>query len=64
MAVIKENLKHQPLSYDLFDVVKSPSGEATVFEVPGLSGAEAEKELVGIILDYTTPRAYWDCQRR
>jgi len=60
MAIIKENLKHQPLSYDLFDVVKSPSGGATVFEVPGLSGAEAEKELVGIILDYTTPRAYWD----
>ncbi|MBD5085065.1 MAG: hypothetical protein HDT33_08435 [Clostridiales bacterium] len=60
MAIIKDNLKHQPLSYDLFDVVKSPSGGATVFEVPGLAGAEAEKELVGIILDYTTPRAYWD----
>ena len=58
--IIRENLKNQPLSYDLFDVVKSPSGGATVFEVPGLAGAEAEKELVGIILDYTTPRAYWD----
>ena len=60
LEVIRENLKNQPLSYDLFDVVKSPSGGATVFEVPGLAGAEAEKELVGIILDYTTPRAYWD----
>ena len=58
--IIRENLKNQPLSYDLFDVVKSPSGGATVFEVPGLAGAEAEKELVGIVLDYTTPRAYWD----
>ena len=58
--IIRENLKNQPLSYDLFDVVKSPSGGATVFEVPGLAGAEAGKELVGIILDYTTPRAYWD----
>ena len=58
--IIRENLKNQPLSYDLFDVVKSPSGGATVFEVPGLTGAEAEKELVGIVLDYTTPRAYWD----
>ena len=58
--IIRENLRNQPLSYDLFDVVKSPSGGATVFEVPGLAGAEAEKELVGIILDYTTPRAYWD----
>ena len=50
--IIRENLKNQPLSYDLFDVVKSPSGGATVFEVPGLAGAEAEKELVGIVLDY------------
>ena len=58
--IIRENLKNQPLSYGLFDVVKSPSGGATVFEVPGLAGAEAEKELVGIVLDYTTPRAYWD----
>ena len=60
LEIIRENLKNQPLSYDLFDVVKSPSGGATVVEVPGLAGAEAEKELVGIILDYTTPRAYWD----
>ena len=60
LEIIRENLKNQPLSYDLFDVVKSPSGGATVFEVPGLAGAEAEKELVGIVLDYTTPRAYWD----
>ena len=58
--IIRENLKNQPLSYDLFDVVKSPSGGATVFEVPGLVGTEAEKELVGVVLDYTTPRAYWD----
>ena len=58
--IIRENLKNQSLSYDLFDVVKSPSGGATVFEVPGLVGPEAEKELVGIVLDYTTPRAYWD----
>ena len=25
-----------------------------------MTGDEAEKELTGIILDYTTPRAYWD----
>ena len=60
LEIIRENLKNQPLSYDLFNLVKSPSGGATVFEVPGLAGAEAEKELVGIVLDYTTPRAYWD----
>lgn len=60
LAVIRENLKNQQLSLQLFDVVKSPSGGATVFSVPGLTGEEAEKELTGIILDYTMPRAYWD----
>lgn len=60
MDIIRENLKHQPLSLQLFDVVKSPSGGSTVFSVPGLSGEEAEKELKGIILEYMTPRAYWD----
>ena len=60
LDIIRSNLKSQPLSLDLFDIVKSPSGGATVFEVPGLTGNDAAKELVGIVLDYTTPRAYWD----
>lgn len=60
LEIIKENLKNQPLLFQLFDIVKSPSGGSTVFSVPGISGDEAAKELTGIILDYTTPRAYWD----
>ena len=60
LDIIRDNLKSQPLSLDLFDVVKSPSGGSTVFSVPGLSGDEAERELTGIVLDFTTPRAYWD----
>lgn len=60
IEIIKENLKNQPLSFQLFDIVKSPSGGSTVFSVPGLSGDEVVKELTGIILDYATPRAYWD----
>ncbi len=60
LEIIKENLKNQPLSMSLFDIVKSPSGGSTVFSVPGLSGDEAAKELTGIILDYLTPRAYWE----
>jgi len=60
LGIIKDNLKNQPLSVQLFDIVKAPSGGSTVFSVPGLAGDEAEKELTGIILDYTTPRAYWD----
>ena len=60
LDIIRENLKSQPLTLDLFDIVKSPSGGSTVFSVPGLAGDEPAKELTGIILDYTTPRAYWD----
>lgn len=60
LDVIRANLKSQPLTLDLFDVVKSPTGGATVFSVPGLTGDEAERELTGIVLDYSTPRAYWD----
>lgn len=58
--VIKQNLKNQPLSIQLFDTVKAPSGGTTVFTVPGIAGDEIEKSITGIILDYTTPRAYWE----
>ena len=60
LDIISENLKNQPLSHSLFDIVKSPSGGATSFTVPGIAGDEMVKELTGIILDYNTPRAYWD----
>jgi hypothetical protein len=60
MEIISENLKSQPLNHQLFDVIKSPSGGSIAFTVPSLSGDEVEKELVGIILNYNTPRAYWD----
>jgi len=60
LDIIRANLKSQPLTLDLFDLVKSPSGGSTVFEVPGLAGNEATMNLTGIVLDYTTPRAYWD----
>jgi hypothetical protein len=59
LDIISENLKNQPLSQQLFDVIKSPSGGATAFTVPTISGEDMLKELTGIILDYSTPRAYW-----
>ena len=43
LDLIRENLKDQPLTYQMFDIVKSPSGGSTVFTVPGLAGEEAEK---------------------
>lgn len=60
LDIIQKNLKHQPLSFQLFDIVKSPAGGATMFTVPGIAGDEMYKELTGIVLDYATPRAYWD----
>jgi hypothetical protein len=60
LDIINENLKNQPISYRLFDIIKSPTGGGTVFTVAGLSGDEIQKELTGIILDYATPRAYWE----
>jgi hypothetical protein len=60
LDIISENLKNQPLSRALFDTVKSPSGGGIAFAVPGISGDDVVKELTGIILDYTTPRAYWN----
>lgn len=59
LEIINENLKNQPLSQQVFDVVKAPSGGATVFTIPGVGGEELHKEITGIILDYGTPRAYW-----
>jgi len=60
LSIISENLKHQQLSPAMFDIVKSPSGGTTAFTVPGLTGDEIQKELTGIVLEYSTPRAYWD----
>jgi len=60
LGIIAENLKNQELSYALFDTIKSPAGGATSFTVPGVSGDELVKELVGIIIDYKTPRVRFD----
>lgn len=60
LDIIKDNLKNQPLSLQLFDIIKSPSGGSTSFTIPSFSGETMEKSITGIILDYTTPRAYWE----
>ena len=55
LDIIRANLKSQPLTLDLFDIVKSPSGGATVFEVPGLAGNEAAMELIRV-----TQQSFWE----
>ena len=60
LDIITENLKNQPLSHQLFDIIKAPTGGTTVFTIPDINGDDIQKELVGVILDYDTPRAYWE----
>lgn len=36
LEIIKNNLKNQPLSLQLFDIIKSPSGGSTSFTIPTL----------------------------
>ena len=60
IEIINVNLKNRPLSRQSIDVIKAPGGGATAFTVPGLAGDEIQKELTGVILDYSTPRAYWE----
>jgi len=58
--IINDNLKNQPLSHQLFDIIKAPTGGTTAFTIPDIGGDDIQKELVGVILDYDTPRAYWE----
>lgn len=60
MSIINDNLKNNCISRSSIDTVKSPSGDTLVFTVPTLMDDVIEKELVGVILGYTTPRAYWE----
>ena len=60
LGIITANLKNQPLSFQMFDIIKSPSGGTTAFTIPTMTGEEVKKDIIGIILDYDTPRAYWD----
>lgn len=59
IEALRENLGGERLSeYDL-DQVKVPSGGGTAWEVPGISGTEATKEIVGVIVHMGKRRAYW-----
>ena len=55
-ALLKANLGDRRIDPWTFDTATWPSGKASVFEVPGLEGTEAVKELSGIIL-------YWQDHR-
>ena len=43
LGIIRENLKNQPLSLDLFDIVKSPSGGLRCFPSRGWLGRKRKR---------------------
>lgn len=57
--LIRDNLGGDGLSPHELDKVKVPSGGGSTWEVPGLDGIEAMKEIEGIIIERATRRAYW-----
>lgn len=56
---IKENLGAAKVSAFDLDRIKIPAGGSTVWEVPSLKGSEATKEVVGVVVFFDDPRAYW-----
>lgn len=59
VATLSNNLGGQSLRVHDLDRIKVPSGGATVWEVPGLKGTQAEKVIEGIILHSKDARSYW-----
>lgn len=57
--IIKANLQGQTLTPFDLDRVTVPTGGGTTFEVPTLDGSEPTKTMQGILVHFTTPRAYW-----
>ena len=55
-----EKPSHLSWSYDYETSLTIRPPKLSLIHISGLSGDEPQKELTGIILDYTTPRAYWD----
>jgi len=59
LAVIMENMGGEQITDRDLDRVTLPLGGATTWEVEGLEGSESMKELTGVIVHWTRPRAYW-----
>jgi len=59
VEVMQENLGDEDFTIFDLDRVVVPSGGATTWEVPGLSGVEETKTLRGIIVAVQKSRGYW-----
>lgn len=57
--IIQENLGGQKIDMRDLDIIKVPGSGGIAWEVPSITGIEAEKEVVGVILGQKDIRAYW-----
>ena len=57
---MESNLKGQNLTERDFPRVTVPAQGNTIWTIPSSEGDQHQEEIVGILVDYTTPRAYWE----
>lgn len=57
--MIRANIGDRDITAGQLDRIKVPSGGATNWNIMGLDGEESMKELQGIIMHWTEPRAFW-----
>ncbi len=60
MKVFRTNLRGQKLTERDLPRVKTPPQGITIWTVPTTEGDVHTEELTGILVEHTTPRAYWD----
>ena len=60
MDIFRHNLRGQKLTERDLTRIKVPPQGITVWSIPSAEGDTHEKELTGILVEYTTPRAYWE----
>lgn len=60
MEAFHANIGDDDFSVHDLDKVTVPSGGGTTWEIPGLSGTDAVKELRGVIVGVIARRSYWE----
>ena len=60
LGVFQHNLRGQKLNERDLPRVKTPPQGITIWSIPSTEGDIHTEEMTGILVEYTTPRAYWD----
>ena len=60
MDIFQHNLRGQKITERDLRRVKVPPQGITIWSIPTTEGDIHTEEITGILVEYTTPRAYWD----